>query len=434
MPATSTLASQKKLPVVVQLATRRSRQVLTTVVLTGVLSLGSSLSLFQSAIAATSFSNPPSLEPTFNTRGVLVSDDDDDDKKRRNNQPNNRRNHRENRRDNRNNRQEERREVRESGLPRPLANRVRLDLAGRTGLPPGQLRVVEATRRTWRNSCLELPSNGVCTQARIEGWRIVLANGNRTWVYRTDETGQIMRLEGRTVSDQNQNNNLPRSVADSVLQVAARDSGLPRSSLQIVRAEQRTWPNGCLGIAQPGVMCTQALVPGWRVVVQAGQQRLIYRTNNSGSVVRLDPESRPTSNTGGLQPISIPAYQLPPPLSSNIVFRVITTGGIAGQTYEATLRRDGQLIQGLVTNNGLANARVTRLSPQEVDQFLEVLRQQNFNQFDRLGYDPSAGADFRTITLSSRSSTTRYADSIQNQLPATLQRVIEAWRQLGGSI
>jgi hypothetical protein len=81
-------------------------------------------------------------------------------------------------------------------LPPAIANTLRQDLSKRTGFPVGKLRVVESTRRTWPNGCLGLPKpNEFCTQMMIEGWRVVLSDGSRRWVYRTDSRGRTYRLE-----------------------------------------------------------------------------------------------------------------------------------------------------------------------------------------------------------------------------------------------
>ncbi len=82
--------------------------------------------------------------------------------------------------------------------------------------------------------------------------------------------------------------NLPDSVVQAVLQDASRRSNLPSQELNIVRAQQRDWPDGCLGLALTGIFCSQTVVPGWQVTVNAEQQSFVYRTDNSGSLVKLE--------------------------------------------------------------------------------------------------------------------------------------------------
>jgi hypothetical protein len=85
-----------------------------------------------------------------------------------------------------------------------------------------------------------------------------------------------------------QDENLPDSVVQAVLQDASRRSNLPSQELNIVRVQQRDWPDGCLGLALSGTFCSQTVVSGWQVTVNAEQQSFVYRTDNSGSVVKLE--------------------------------------------------------------------------------------------------------------------------------------------------
>jgi hypothetical protein len=77
-------------------------------------------------------------------------------------------------------------------------------------------------------------------------------------------------------------------VGNYVLQHASQQSGLPTSALRIVQARPDTWSDDCLGLSDAGVLCIQMPVPGWQVTVVSGQQRWIYRTNASGSILKLE--------------------------------------------------------------------------------------------------------------------------------------------------
>lgn len=77
------------------------------------------------------------------------------------------------------------------------------------------------------------------------------------------------------------------SVQNAVLQDVSAHSGLPKSALNIVETQQQTWQNDCLGVNKVGVLCAQTKVPGWQVTIVSARQRWIYRTNASGSVVKL---------------------------------------------------------------------------------------------------------------------------------------------------
>lgn len=64
--------------------------------------------------------------------------------------------------------------------------------------------------------------------------------------------------------------------------------GLASDAIQLVSVEPATWPDACLGLAQPGEMCAQVLVEGYRVLLQAGGAVYEYRTGG-GSVRAAGP-------------------------------------------------------------------------------------------------------------------------------------------------
>lgn len=89
-----------------------------------------------------------------------------------------------------------------------------------------------------------------------------------------------------------------RTVVDAVLADAATRSGRPVEELEVISAESVTWSDGSLGCPQPGMMYTQALVPGYRILVQAGDQRYDYHGSVRGGFAlcpagqAIDPVSR----------------------------------------------------------------------------------------------------------------------------------------------
>lgn len=310
-------------------------------------------------------------------------------------------------------------------LPSTVANAVIQDLSRRTGIPAQRLEIVEYSRENWTDGCFGLGGPAeLCLAAIVPGWRVVVSDGSQTWVYRTDNVGRSFRLETETTTD------LPESVANAVLQEASEQSGLPVSELRIVQAQRQEWPDGCLGLNRPDEFCTQAIVPGWLVIVEAGQQRLVYRTNESGSIIRLDEAASQTGDTGTIKPVPIPSSELPPPLRPGVIFRSISSGGIAGFTTEINLLIDGRLIRVQNNNNGTTSqTQIARISRQQLRSFLLLLQQQQ-TQFKSLEYPASSGADYITVTLTSPAGTTRYTDINQDRLPEGLQAVIQAWNQL----
>lgn len=81
------------------------------------------------------------------------------------------------------------------------------------------------------------------------------------------------------------------SVTEAALADAAGQLGVDRSKLSVVQAEMVTWRDGSLGCPQPGMQYTDALVPGFRVRIRAGEQVLDYHASSRGGLM-LCPEGR----------------------------------------------------------------------------------------------------------------------------------------------
>ncbi len=76
---------------------------------------------------------------------------------------------------------------------------------------------------------------------------------------------------------------VPDAILDSILADAAERSGVAAAAIEIVQAEQVTWPDGSLGCPEPGQMYTQALVDGYQVILDASGEELDYRVGSGGS-------------------------------------------------------------------------------------------------------------------------------------------------------
>ena len=62
---------------------------------------------------------------------------------------------------------------------------------------------------------------------------------------------------------------------------------LPFDQITLVSTEAVTWPDGCLGIVRVGELCTQAEVPGFKIILEANGQEYEFHTNQDGSFVLL---------------------------------------------------------------------------------------------------------------------------------------------------
>ncbi|MCC5600841.1 hypothetical protein [Nostoc favosum] len=241
-----------------------------------------------------------------------------------------------------------------------------------------------------------------------------------------ETSNEVLKASANTPS-KNLQNKLPASVKNAVLQAASKRLQQPISQLRIIEFQQQTWRDGCLELANADEFCTQALVPGWRVVVGIGEQTLVYHTNQTGSALRLNEKASSTP----LAPVQIPVSELPPPLAGYVVFRQISSGGFAGITYETVLLKDGQLIRVRIGDANDSERSVRRVSVQQVQQFVRSLERSKFSKFKNLSYPaPSGAADFITYTLTSQEGTVQYNDISRNNLPKNLQAAVKAWNDL----
>jgi outer membrane lipoprotein-sorting protein len=86
--------------------------------------------------------------------------------------------------------------IKSEGASATVINAVRQDLSNRTRIAANKFKVIEASQKTWSDGCLGLAGpDEICTQMLVEGWRIVMSDGDRNWIYRTDAQGNTIRLE-----------------------------------------------------------------------------------------------------------------------------------------------------------------------------------------------------------------------------------------------
>ena len=87
-------------------------------------------------------------------------------------------------------------------------------------------------------------------------------------------------------------NDLPASITGPVVAEIARVAGVPVTEVTIISAESVTFPDGSLGCPLPGMVYTQAMVDGWKIVATAGGTTYDYR--GSGTKFRqCAPAAKP---------------------------------------------------------------------------------------------------------------------------------------------
>lgn len=80
----------------------------------------------------------------------------------------------------------------------------------------------------------------------------------------------------------------------SVLNAAKRDMAnrldIDPATIAVEGALRVTWSDGSVGCPVPGMQYTQALVPGYRVILRAGEQLFDYHAAASGHLALCPPD------------------------------------------------------------------------------------------------------------------------------------------------
>ena len=78
--------------------------------------------------------------------------------------------------------------------------------------------------------------------------------------------------------------NVGKTAVNAAIAAVMKDLNVDANQVKIIAVEAVEWPNGCLGIQRMGVLCTQAIVPGYRVILEASGKQYEYHTNETGSI------------------------------------------------------------------------------------------------------------------------------------------------------
>ncbi len=71
----------------------------------------------------------------------------------------------------------------------------------------------------------------------------------------------------------------------AAVDAVSKKYNIPTDQIHIVSTEAVTWPNGCLGVVIPGVMCTDIVIDGYRIKLEADGQQFEIHTNLDGTIV-----------------------------------------------------------------------------------------------------------------------------------------------------
>jgi hypothetical protein len=277
--------------------------------------------------------------------------------------------------------------------------------------------------QSWPDGCLGLPrGKEACTLAIVPGWRVEVSDGLQTWFYRTDTTGNILRLEA--------NNVLPQKVAQALIRRVARDTRIAPSKLKIAEVKPANF-DGCLGIYRPNQACTKILIRGWQAIVTSPNRTFVYHLSQDGSRIAQNDTA-----SGARSAVRV-SFELfgggeRPALEPNVVFQSMVSGSLIGSTTTITLTEDGKVTEFTIGPTIKSRPIVRKtLTPKQVADFKQALQNRRFRNFNGLSYLTSAAlADYPTTTYQSQDSAMQFIDLETKNMPRSLQQVIRVWETL----
>ncbi|MBD2608909.1 hypothetical protein H6G81_31425 [Scytonema hofmannii FACHB-248] len=370
----------------------------------------------------------------------------------------------------------------EAKLPFFVKHAVFQAASRRLNLPISQLNIVQVKQRTWNNGCLNLPgADEGCTQAIVNGWKVVVGAVDHTLVYHTNASGSALRLNEKK-SEIADNGITPITIPTSELPPALNSNVIFRqisSGGFLGRTDETVLLNDGRIIRYEKGNANDLKAQVWQIspqqlkefqlflekqklsefenlsypAVKGSADYITYTITTSDGTIQYNDVSRnnlpkdlqtvvkawndirniaiANQIPDEIKPLPIPVSELPPQLDRNVVFRQISSGGFIGRTYETILLGDGRLIQYRIGDANDSERRVWRVSKQKVREFEQLLKDHRFRELENLSYPPTKGsADYITYTLTSDDTTVRYNDVSENSLPNNLQAVVKAWNQI----
>jgi hypothetical protein len=96
---------------------------------------------------------------------------------------------------------------------------------------------------------------------------------------------------------------VPDEILQKIIGKLMTDIAADRADIAVLHAESLTWNDGSLGCGKPGQFYTQALVPGYRVVLGHAGQQYDYRATERGLFMLCEQPGLAAPGAGGTPPV-----------------------------------------------------------------------------------------------------------------------------------
>lgn len=180
-----------------------------------------------------------------------------------------------------------------------MSTRAREHLAERLGIDTDDVFLASIEETTWPDAALGRPEpDQAYAQVETPGYLIMLEFEGGIEAYHADREGRIVAPDGTRIAVDPvavAPPEHPEVVQQAIDDLAARQHRSP-GEISVVEVEEVQWPDGALGLPEPGMMYTQAIVEGHRILLSVDDRTFAYhegggRVNYAGLV--WDEDARP---------------------------------------------------------------------------------------------------------------------------------------------
>lgn len=172
----------------------------------------------------------------------------------------------------------------QENLPPPVVVAI-ADMAERLNILAEQVTVVALEEVTWPDASLGLPQPGMMyAQVLAPGYRVTLEAVGRRFEYHTDRNSRALRVPQAqtTTPAENAQENAPEVVGKARGDLSAR-LGVEASEIKTISFDKKIWTDGSLGLPEPGMVYTKAIVSGYRVVLETGGRQYEYNCSQKAA-------------------------------------------------------------------------------------------------------------------------------------------------------
>ncbi len=156
-----------------------------------------------------------------------------------------------------------------------------------SGVAPADIRLLSVDGFAWQDAtwgcaAREGAADGT-SSGSTAGYRIAYSAGSRVYVYHTNLEGAFFLCDDPAWLARDGTPILVDPIASAMVALcradAARRLGIAQDALQLTSLVTVTWPDDSIGCPQPGIAYSQQETPGYRIVLRAGEEALIYHTS-----------------------------------------------------------------------------------------------------------------------------------------------------------